>query len=382
MGRLVVEGVGKSFHGVAVVQDINLTIEDGEFVVIVGPSGSGKSTLLRMVAGLEDINTGEMYLDGALMNDALPQERSIGMVFQSYALYPHMTVAENMAYGLTLARRPKAEITRRVEEAAQMLQLTPLLARKPAMLSGGQRQRVAIGRALIKEPSLFLFDEPLSNLDAALRVEMRVQIARLHQRLRATMIYVTHDQVEAMTLADRIVMMSAGSIAQVGTPLELYHFPATLDVATFIGSPRMNILPVVVIEGDGSATRVQLPDGATLRVAVDGRQAIPGESAWLGVRPEDLRVNTAADATLPATLVLRENLGHETLAYYQIAGLDAPLTQRIAGEQALTPGSDVRVGFAGARCHLFNKEGLAFPRLSATKRPAPALQTQPVGHTS
>lgn len=195
MGRLVLQNAGKTYHDLNVVQDINLDIEDGEFVVIVGPSGSGKSTLLRMIAGLEDISAGEMFLDGQLINDTLPQERSIGMVFQSYALYPHMTVEENMAYGLTLAKCPKKEITRRVHEAANILQLTLLLERKPAMLSGGQRQRVAIGRALVKEPALLLFDEPLSNLDAALRVEMRVQIARLHQRLRSTMIYVTHDQV-------------------------------------------------------------------------------------------------------------------------------------------------------------------------------------------
>ncbi|AHF77260.1 ABC transporter ATP-binding protein [Sodalis praecaptivus] len=362
MGRLVLQGVGKAFHALNVVRDIDLTIDDGEFVVIVGPSGSGKSTLLRMIAGLEDISTGEMVLDGKLMNDVLPQARSIGMVFQSYALYPHMTVAENMAYGLKLAGRDKLEIERRVNDAAQMLQLTPFLARKPAALSGGQRQRVAIGRALIKEPALFLFDEPLSNLDAALRVDMRVQIARLHQKLRATMIYVTHDQVEAMTLADRIVMMSAGEIAQVGTPLALYHAPATLAVATFIGSPRMNILPVVIEAADADATRVRLPGGAVLNVAVDGRHAAAGETALLGVRPEDILPDADADAVLPATRVLRENLGHETLAYYQIDGLDETLTQRIPGDAALTPAGRVMLGLSGQRCHLFAANGNAYPR--------------------
>ncbi len=363
MGRLVIEGAGKYFNGVEVVQDIRLSIEDGEFVVIVGPSGSGKSTLLRMIAGLEDIDSGEMYLDGVLMNDVLPQERSIGMVFQSYALYPHMTVAENMAYSLTLAKQPKADIARKVEDAAQLLQLAPLIARKPAMLSGGQRQRVAIGRALVKEPALFLFDEPLSNLDAALRVEMRVQIARLHQRLHATMIYVTHDQVEAMTLADRIVMMSSGRLAQVGTPLELYHYPATLEVATFIGSPRMNTLPVTVIEGDAAGAQVRLSDGSSLCVAVNASLAVPGEIAWLGVRPEDLVVDELADASLSATLVLREHLGHETLQYYQIEGIDTPLTRRSAGESALVPGHHAQLGFTGKRCHLFRQSGEAYPRL-------------------
>lgn len=364
MGRLTFQNVGKAFHGLEVVQGIDLVIEEGEFVVIVGPSGSGKSTLLRMIAGLEDISTGEMFLDGQRINDALPQERSIGMVFQSYALYPHMTVAENMAYSLTLAKRPKEEITRRVNEAAGILQLTSLLERKPAMLSGGQRQRVAIGRALVKEPALFLFDEPLSNLDAALRVEMRVQIARLHQKLRATMIYVTHDQVEAMTLADRVVMMASGRITQAGTPLELYHHPATLEVATFIGSPRMNILPVVIETGCAQGTQVSLSGNVRLTVAVDGRDAVAGEPAWLGVRPEHLLVAAdAADVQLLATLVLRENLGYETLAWYQVEGIDEPLTQRIAGDSALLPGSAARLGLSGRHCHLFAADGKAYPRL-------------------
>jgi len=363
MGRLVLQGVGKSFHHQAVVEDIDLTIGEGEFVVIVGPSGSGKSTLLRMIAGLEDISAGEMYLDGKLMNDTLPQERSFGMVFQSYALYPHMTVAENMAYGLKLAKQPKQEIEQRVNEAADILYLGSLLQRKPAALSGGQRQRVAIGRALVKEPSVFLFDEPLSNLDAALRVEMRVQIARLHQRLQATMIYVTHDQVEAMTLADRIVMMSAGRIAQVGNPLELYHNPRTLEVATFIGSPRMNTLPVVIEEGDAHQTRVRLPDGTAFTLAVNGSLAQPGEKALLGVRPEDIQPAEEADATLPATLILQENLGHETLVYYQIDGVDETLTQRVHSLPSQPTGSQVRLGFSAHRCHLFASDGQAYPRV-------------------
>ncbi|KGT92981.1 hypothetical protein NG99_12255 [Erwinia typographi] len=363
MGQLVLRGVGKTFHGQSVVQDIDLTIEEGEFVVIVGPSGSGKSTLLRMIAGLEDISTGEMFLDGQLINDTLPQGRSIGMVFQSYALYPHMTVAENMAYGLTLAKRPKPEIARRVSEAASILQLTPLLERKPAMLSGGQRQRVAIGRALVKEPALFLFDEPLSNLDAALRVDMRVQIARLHQKLRSTMIYVTHDQVEAMTLADRIVMMSSGSVAQVGTPLALYHHPATLEVATFIGSPRMNILPVRIEENSEQGITISLPGDVPLVVAADGRYAVAGEQAWLGVRPEHLSSEDAVGPQLAATLMLSENLGHETLLYYQVEGVEEPLIQRIAGESQRKVGVAVQLGISSRYVQLFSASGKAFPRL-------------------
>lgn len=363
MGQLELRGVGKTFHAQGVVQDIDLTIEAGEFVVIVGPSGSGKSTLLRMIAGLEDISTGEMFLDGQLINDTLPQERSIGMVFQSYALYPHMTVAENMAYSLTLAKRPKAEVARRVSEAASILQLTPLLERKPAMLSGGQRQRVAIGRALVKEPALFLFDEPLSNLDAALRVEMRVQIARLHQKLRSTMIYVTHDQVEAMTLADRIVMMSSGRIAQVGTPLELYHHPATLEVATFIGSPRMNILPVKIEEVSEQGIKVRLPGDVPLLVTVDGRHAVAGEQAWLGVRPEHLPSEEIPGPQLDALLVLIENLGYETLLYYQIEGVDEPLIQRVPGESQRKVGMTVRLGISSRHVQLFSAGGRAYSRL-------------------
>src|SRR5690554_972188 len=245
MASITFENVGKVYPGgTRAIYDVSIHVEDGEFVVFVGPSGCGKSTLLRMIAGLEEITRGEMCLDGERINEIPPQERDIGMVFQSYALYPHLSVAENMAFGLKLARTDKAEIRRRVDHAAGMLHLTELLDRKPRDLSGGQRQRVAIGRTMVREPKVFLFDEPLSNLDAFLRVQMRIEISRLHQRLKATMIYVTHDQVEAMTLADKIVVLNAGRIAQAGPPLELYHYPRNQFVAGFIGSPQMNFLPV------------------------------------------------------------------------------------------------------------------------------------------
>ena len=354
MGRLTLSGIGKSFDGVEISRDIDLTIEDGEFVVFVGPSGCGKSTLLRMIAGLEDITAGDMQLDGQRINEIPPQERDIGMVFQSYALYPHMSVAENMAFGLKLARTDKAEIRRRVEHAAEMLHLTELLERKPKDLSGGQRQRVAIGRTLVKEP--------LSNLDAALRVDMRVQIAALHKRLNATMIYVTHDQVEAMTLADRIVLLSKGRIAQVGAPLSLYPFPTTLEVAEFIGSPRINTLPVTVVDPGERQTVVRLHSGETLAVAVNGQQLQAGDRATLGLRAEDFVAAEQADATLSATLMVAEKLGYETLAHWQVEGIEAPLTQRLDGLTRLEEGQASHLGLTGQRCHLFDSNGNACPR--------------------
>lgn len=362
MGRLTLSGIGKSFDGVEISRDIDLTIDDGEFVVFVGPSGCGKSTLLRMIAGLEDITEGDMQLDGQRINEIPPQERDIGMVFQSYALYPHMSVAENMAFGLKLARTDKAEIRQRVQHAAEMLHLTELLERKPKDLSGGQRQRVAIGRTLVKEPAVFLFDEPLSNLDAALRVDMRVQIAALHKRLNATMIYVTHDQVEAMTLADRIVLLSRGRIAQVGAPLSLYHFPKTLEVAEFIGSPRINTFPVTVVEPGQRQTLVRLHNNDTLAVAVNGQHLQAGDSATLGLRAEDFVEAEQAEACLNATLLVAEKLGYETLAHWQVDGIEATLTQRLDGLTRLEEGQVERLGLAGQHCHLFDSHGNACPR--------------------
>ncbi|MFN2411305.1 MAG: sn-glycerol-3-phosphate ABC transporter ATP-binding protein UgpC [Halomonas sp.] len=362
MGRLKLTGIGKSFDDVEISRDIDLTIEDGEFVVFVGPSGCGKSTLLRMIAGLEEITEGDMQLDGERINEIPPQERNIGMVFQSYALYPHMTVADNMAFGLKLARTDKREIRERVNHAAEMLHLTELLERKPKDLSGGQRQRVAIGRTLVKEPAVFLFDEPLSNLDAALRVDMRVQIAELHKRLQATMVYVTHDQVEAMTLADRIVLLSGGRIAQVGAPLALYHFPETLEVAEFIGSPRINTLSVEVLVPGTTQTKVQLPNGETLDVVVDGSSLTAGEQATLGVRPEDFVASSEAQATLLATLSVAEKLGYETLAHLRVEGVESPLTQRLNGLTPIIEDQQVSLGLHGEHCHLFTAKGTACTR--------------------
>ena len=261
MSTVTLKNLRKSYGAVEIIKGVDLQIEDREFCVFVGPSGCGKSTLLRMIAGLEEITSGDLLIDGARVNDVPPAERGLAMVFQSYALYPHMTVADNMAFSLRLAGVSKEERMRKVTEAANVLQLGPLLERKPKDLSGGQRQRVAIGRAIVRKPKVFLFDEPLSNLDAALRVNMRIELARLHEELAATMIYVTHDQVEAMTMADKIVVLQGGIVEQAGTPLELYHHPRNLFVAGFIGSPKMNFLPVTVNAVDQAGATVQLPGG-------------------------------------------------------------------------------------------------------------------------
>ena len=259
MASVTLRNICKHYDGTAITRNIDLDIEDGEFVVFVGPSGCGKSTLLRLIAGLEEISSGELLIDGQRVNDLPPMDRSVGMVFQSYALYPHMTVAENMAFGLKLAKIGKAQIRSKVEEVSRILQLDALLERKPKDLSGGQRQRVAIGRTLVREPKVFLFDEPLSNLDAFLRVQMRIEISRLHLRLKSTMIYVTHDQVEAMTMADKIVVLEAGRIAQVGAPLELYHYPRNRFVAGFLGSPQMNFLQVRALSASSERWRSRCP---------------------------------------------------------------------------------------------------------------------------
>jgi multiple sugar transport system ATP-binding protein len=269
--------VQKSFGDVQVLRDINLEIRDGEFVVFVGPSGCGKSTLLRVIAGLEDITAGDLFIGGRRVNDVPPAERGIAMVFQSYALYPHMTLFDNMAFGLKLAKMPTDEIDKAVHGAAKILNIDHLLGRKPKALSGGQRQRVAIGRAIVREPEVFLFDEPLSNLDAALRVRMRYEFAKLHENLKTTMVYVTHDQVEAMTLANRIVVLSTGKIEQVGGPLELYEYPENIFVAGYIGSPKMNFVEAEVVSGDAAAATIRLKTGAVMRANVDASSAKPGD---------------------------------------------------------------------------------------------------------
>ena len=350
----------KRYGDTAVIHGIDLDLRSGEFIVFVGPSGCGKSTLLRMVAGLEEISEGQIWIDGKNVTDVEAVDRGIAMVFQSYALYPHMTVEENMGFGLRMSGADKDEIKRKVTAAAETLQLAKLLDRKPKNLSGGQRQRVAIGRAIVRDPKVFLFDEPLSNLDAELRVEMRLQIAKLHNQMGATMIYVTHDQVEAMTMADRIVVLRLGTVEQVGSPLELYHYPDNLFVAGFIGSPKMNFVDVTLIEGSAGSATVELPGGGRATLPVDASRASPGQKATLGMRPEDLGA-PRGDFTLPMQVEVAERLGGSTYLYGKCGGLDNFTVQR-PGLDTTRDGDAVEVQVMAANCHLFDAEGLAFRR--------------------
>ncbi|APA87563.1 sn-glycerol-3-phosphate ABC transporter ATP-binding protein UgpC [Paraburkholderia sprentiae WSM5005] len=351
-----------------VVRRVNLEIEQHEFCVFLGPSGCGKSTLLRMIAGLEDLSEGELHIGGRLVNDVPAAERGVAMVFQSYALFPHMTVFDNMAFGLKLAKQPKDVIERKVREAARILQLDGLLERHPKALSGGQRQRVAIGRAIVREPGVFLFDEPLSNLDAALRGQTRVEIARLHQRFaNASVVYVTHDQVEAMTLADRIVLLHAGadaerfgSIAQSGAPLELYHHPTSRFVAGFIGSPRMNFIEATVESIEPARVTVALAAGADKLVAhVDGQRLQRGQRVTLGVRPEHLRLD-GEEQFIQCSTVLSERLGEHSYIHADHAG--GTLIAKAPGDTPLGAGARIRVHVPPAACHLFDEQGLALRR--------------------
>jgi len=364
MASVRLRGIRKTYGDNPVIKGIDLDIEDGRFVVFVGPSGCGKSTLLRMIAGLEDITDGTLELGGIVSNTVEPSRRGIAMVFQSYALYPHMTVAENMGFALKLAKVPRAEIAQRVQHAAEILQIAHLLDRKPKALSGGQRQRVAIGRAIVRKPEVFLFDEPLSNLDAALRAQTRVELARLHKELKATMIYVTHDQVEAMTLGEKIVVFNAGRIEQVGTPLELYERPANLFVAGFLGSPRMNLFPATLAGHAGGLATVRVPGGGLVQVAADAGQAGAGAALTLGVRPEHLRLDGGPDAGIPGHLALVEYLGDVTLAYLQIEGVDGMVAAKCSPDVPLPPpGAAVRLRVDAARAWLFDGEGAALPAL-------------------
>ncbi len=360
MATLTFRNLRKAYAGHEVIKGVDLDIEDREFVVFVGPSGCGKSTLLRMVAGLEAITSGDLTIDGARVNDVAPAERGIAMVFQTYALYPHMTVADNMAFALKLAKVPRTERDAKVAEAARILQLGPYLQRRPKDLSGGQRQRVAIGRAIVRAPKVFLFDEPLSNLDAALRGQMRIELARLHEELQATMIYVTHDQVEAMTMADKIVVLQAGRVEQVGTPLELYHRPANVFVAGFIGSPRMNMLPVTVVGADGRGVEVTMPSGARLVVPAEAAAARQGAALTLGIRPEALRIDPAGPVTGEVMLV--ERLGSLTLLHMRAEGRDDVIVQAegIVGAELH---EQLRFSVDATACHLFDAEGQALPLL-------------------
>jgi multiple sugar transport system ATP-binding protein len=359
MSQLALEHVNKRFGDFGVVHDVSLQVRDGEFVVFVGPSGCGKSTLLRMIAGLETISDGALLIDGQRMNDVPAAKRGIAMVFQSYALYPHMNVFENMAFALETARMPKAEIDQRVRRAAEILQLGPLLERKPKALSGGQRQRVAIGRAIVREPGIFLFDEPLSNLDAELRVQMRVEIAKLHRDLACTMIYVTHDQVEAMTLADKIVVLRAGRVEQVGSPLELYNAPANQFVAGFIGSPKMNFFQVAAAPGEGA--RVML-GGSLLALPHLVRAEAPGFT--LGVRPEHLGLREAGCLLGRATVQMVEQLGGSSFVYAALAD-GQPVAVQLEGQQRLVAGDVIPLFFDPAHAHLFLPDGTACARVPA-----------------
>jgi multiple sugar transport system ATP-binding protein len=360
MARIELRGIVKDYGPIRTIHGIDLTIENGEFCVFVGPSGCGKSTLLRMIAGLEEITGGDLLLDGARVNDQRASERGLAMVFQTYALYPHMTVRQNLAFGLENIRTPKAEIDSRIAEAARMLQLEPYLDRRPKELSGGQRQRVAIGRAVVREPRVFLFDEPLSNLDAELRVTMRGEIADLHDRLGNTMVYVTHDQVEAMTMADKIVVLRAGRVEQAGTPIELYNRPANQFVAGFIGSPRMNFVPVTVESPVDGAVGLRDAAGRSYHAAVAAEGIKPGEAAMLGIRPEHLEVAETEDH--PAEVASIEQLGGESYLYCRTPEGHA-LTLHMPGQTAIRRGDRVQLAFRPEFVHLFRSpDGTALTR--------------------
>jgi multiple sugar transport system ATP-binding protein len=353
--------------GSKVIHGIDLSIHDGEFMVFVGPSGCGKSTLLRMIAGLEQISSGQLFIGEQLANDIAPAKRGLAMVFQSYALYPHMSVYENMAFSLRMAKLKPGEIAQAVQQAATILQISHLLQRKPKDLSGGQRQRVAIGRAIVRKPQLFLFDEPLSNLDASLRVQMRIELSRLHQELKTTMIYVTHDQVEAMTLGQRIAVFNGGRIEQVGAPLELYEAPANLFVAGFLGAPKMNLLKARVVQIRQQDVTVQLADGSELVVEIDGQSLAIGEQITLGCRAEHLTLasdNSDAANRLQLTVNFVEYLGDAAIVYANLENEPSVVAIKLPMESAsVKAGAMIRVQLPAGRCHLFDTKGKACPRL-------------------
>ncbi len=363
MASLSLKGIFKRYpNGFEAVKDFNLEIEDKEFVIFVGPSGCGKSTTLRMVAGLEDISEGELYIDDKLVNDVEPKDRDIAMVFQNYALYPHMTVYDNMAFGLKLRKMPKDEIDKMVREAAKILDLEPLLDRKPKALSGGQRQRVAMGRAIVRSPKVFLMDEPLSNLDAKLRGQMRIEISKLHQRLGSTIIYVTHDQTEAMTLGTRIVVMNAGIVQQVDTPQVLYDTPCNLFVAGFIGSPQMNFMDAVCkVTGDkvvltAGGSDIELPPAKAKKLIEGGYN---GKTVVLGIRPEDVHdeqmfIESSPNTVITAPIRVYEMLGAEVYLYFDYAG--SSMTARVDPRTTARTGDTVKFALDAEKIHVFDKE--------------------------
>lgn len=381
MSAVQLHQIRKTFAGSEVLKGIDISVNDREFMVFVGPSGCGKSTLLRTIAGLERSDSGKVTIGGEDVTDLEPSQRGVAMVFQSYALYPHMSVFENIAFGLRMIKLPEAQIKERVQRAAQILQIEPLLGRKPRALSSGQRQRVAIGRSIVREPQVFLFDEPLSNLDAALRVQMRLELIKLHKQLAATMIYVTHDQTEAMTMADRIVVLNHGHVEQIGTPLALYRTPVNRFVAGFIGSPKMNFLPVTVLNVSRSDVVVGLAGGAslTLPFGIEGSEAgfttatregpKPGDTWTLGIRPEHLSevATEQEEAQIVGKVMVVEHLGAETLMHVAIGG-DAVIQVKGSGESTVTDGQTITAHFGLRHVHLFDAQGVALKRIA----PVPA----------
>ncbi|MBJ9974871.1 sn-glycerol-3-phosphate ABC transporter ATP-binding protein UgpC [Pseudomonas sp. S75] len=362
MADLKIRNLHKGFDGHAIIQGIDLDVNDREFVVFVGPSGCGKSTLLRLIAGLEEVSSGSIGLDGVDITDTAPAKRDLAMVFQTYALYPHMTVRKNLSFALDLAGVAKAEVERKVEDAARILELQPLLERKPRQLSGGQRQRVAIGRAIVRNPKIFLFDEPLSNLDAALRVQMRLELSRLHKELAATMIYVTHDQVEAMTLADKVVVLNGGRIEQVGSPLELYHHPANLFVAGFLGTPKMALLRGHLSRNQGDRCEVALECGARLALPRGAGELAPGTALTLGIRPEHLSIAGIGEPGMLQVIAdVSERLGSDTYCHVRSASGEM-LTVRVPGDFAPIYGEPLQLTLDPRHCHLFDSTGKALDK--------------------
>ena len=362
MANLTIRNLQKGFDGHQIIKGIDLDVKDREFVVFVGPSGCGKSTLLRLIAGLEDVTSGSIELDGREITQVTPAKRDLAMVFQTYALYPHMTVGKNLSFALDLAGTPKAEVEKKVAEAARILELGPLLERKPKQLSGGQRQRVAIGRAIVRNPKIFLFDEPLSNLDAALRVQTRLELSRLHKELEATMIYVTHDQVEAMTLADKVVVLNGGRVEQVGSPLELYHHPANLFVAGFLGTPKMGFLKGKLSRVDSAGCEVTLDAGARINLPVTNAQQSVGDAVTLGIRPEHLELAKEGDCQLQVVADVSERLGSDTYCHVRTTSGE-PLTMRIRGDLASQYGESLRLHLDSDHCHLFDASGTSLARI-------------------
>ncbi len=363
MANLNLQSVTKSFGSSQVLHGIDLAIKDKEFVVFVGPSGCGKSTLLRIIAGLELATSGQIVIDGSDVSALAPVDRGISMVFQSYALYPHLTVYENIAFPLRVQKLPEAEVKSKVAKAAEILQLNDKLQLKPGQLSGGQRQRVAIGRSIVRNPKIFLFDEPLSNLDAALRGDMRVELSQLHRDLSATMIYVTHDQIEAMTMAHRIVVLNAGRVEQFGTPMELYHHPATRFVATFIGQPNMNLVPATVLGADATGLAVELEGGLRMTLPVETGRAKAGDRVEVGIRPE----NTILGDGLSMKVRVLERLGGVSITYCVMPS-GARFCASLHGDAAIAEGQTINLAVNPADCHVFDANGQVMRR-----RMAPAL---------